>query len=52
MTNHAAQVEAGEQWGQGRDLIALGDHLALGDDCLAAVQGGGQQVDRGGIRGA
>lgn len=45
--DHAAQVEAGQQRGHGRDLVALGRHLALGDNGLAAVQGGGQQVYRG-----
>ncbi|WP_371642009.1 hypothetical protein [Streptomyces mirabilis] len=44
--DHAAQVEAGQQRGERRDLVAFGRYLALGDDGLAAVQGGSRRGDR------
>nr|WP_229889644.1 hypothetical protein [Streptomyces mirabilis] len=44
--DHTAQVEAGQQRGERRDLVAFGRHLALGDDGLAAVQGGSRHVAR------
>ncbi|GAA2971891.1 hypothetical protein GCM10010446_65650 [Streptomyces enissocaesilis] len=50
--NHAMQAETGQQSGERRGLVASGRHMALGDDGLAAVQDGGQQMDRRFVGGA
>ncbi|GAA3373787.1 hypothetical protein GCM10020367_35100 [Streptomyces sannanensis] len=41
----SAQVESFQQWGEGGDFVALRGDLPLGDDGLALVQDGGEEVD-------
>ena len=50
--DRAAQVEAGQQRCHGGNFVALGRDLALGDNGLGVVEGGGQQMDRGRVLGA
>ncbi|GAB2711342.1 hypothetical protein [Kitasatospora kifunensis] len=44
--DHCVRLDAGRQRGHGRDLVALGGHLAWGEDALADAEGDGRQVNR------